>query len=211
MSLSEKLTVTCRGCKADQQVEIVRSINTHASPELKGRLLAGTLNVLSCHCGRRSTLQATLLFHDPAAAYMCQLCVGDDTVEKAAADFREVGVTGTLRAVLSLNALIEKVKLLDAGLEDWAVEIVKVLLLASLGIRDMNRVLLFEGVDRIAGTLSWVLFDENNAGPRLFTGPLMPYDKGLAKWATVAPARDVLQQIDRFWALEALRRVMPAG
>jgi hypothetical protein len=135
------------------------------------------------------------------------VCVGDDVaMAKAAELIRVVGATGTRRLVPSLNALVEKVKLVDAGLEDWAIEMTKVLLLASIGEPDFDRVLLFEQVDRDAQVIRWLLFDEDGRAPELVSSPLGAYAK-LAARAQGRPADGELR-IDRAWAVEAVRAMI---
>lgn len=181
----------------------MQSINTRTEPEAKQRLLAGELNVLDCDCGRRTQLTATLLYHDPDADYWCQVCPGGDTaMAEGEAAFRAAGAGGTRRLVPSMNALIEKVKLLDAGLADWAIEMIKVLLLASREDRNLDLVLLFDSADDDA--LHWVLFE--TAGPRALASPRGAYAK-LAERTRGAPAANELR-IDRAWAFEAVRTMI---
>jgi hypothetical protein len=197
--------ITCPACGKQHDGELVQSINTQTNPKDKQRLLAGELNVLDCSCGKRTQLAATVLFHDPDAHYYCQVVPGGDrAMDEAEAAFAASGVSGTLRLVPSLNALVEKVKLLDAGLVDWAVEMTKVLLLASIG--ELDRVLLFEGIDREAGVLRWVIFDEEGRTPERVSSPLAAYEK-LATRAQSAPPPTELR-IDRAWAVEAVRKMV---
>lgn len=204
MSRVGKIRVSCPGCGTEQNCELVQSINTERSPALRERLLKGELNFLACACGRRVQLAGNLLFHDPAAQFFCQVVPGgDDAAMTRAADaFHAAGATGTLRLVPSQNALIEKVKIRDAGFEDWVIELAKVLMLASLGIRDLDRVVLFERAD--ADSLFWVMFD--GSAPTGFSSPRIVYDNLRRMRAALRPAADELQ-IDRVWAVEALRRI----
>jgi hypothetical protein len=112
------------------------------------------------------------------------------------------GAGGTQRIVPSLNALIEKIRILDAGLVDWAVEMTKVLLLASLG--DLERVLLFEV--READVIHWILFDEDGRAPQRVSSPFASYDK-LAARGRGAPKTTELR-IDRAWAVEAVQAMV---
>ncbi len=215
MSLVGKIRVTCPGCGTSHDCELVQSINTDRSPALRERLLAGEINMLTCECGRRVQLAGNLLFHDPGAHYLCQVCPGGEeadrgpadqsgkTIDQAAAAFRASGATGTLRLVPSQNALIEKVKILDAGLDDWAVELVKVLLLASLEIADLDRIVLFDRVD--GDQLRWVMFEDG--APVTFSSPKVAYENLRRERATARPSTDELQ-IDRRWAVEALRKIL---
>ena len=200
--------VTCPACGKQRDGELVQSINTQTNPKDKDRLLAGELNVLECACGKRTQLAANVLFHDPDQHYYCQVVPGGEpAMQEAAAAFAASGVAGTLRLVPSLNALVEKVKLLDAGLADWAVEMTKVLLLASIG--ELDRVLLFESVDREAGLLRWVIFDEEGRTPESVSSPLAAYEK-LATREASRPAATELR-VDRAWAVEAVKQMVAAA
>lgn len=197
--------VTCPACGRAHDRELVQSINTQTNPKDKERLLAGELNVLDCQCGKRTQLAATVLFHDPDAHYYCQVVPGgEQAMQEAAAAFAVSGVSGTLRLVPSQNALVEKVKLLDAGLEDWAIEMAKVLLLASIG--EIDRVLLFAAVDRDAGVLRWVIFDEEGRSPEPVSSPLAAYEKLVTRTQSKPPTSEF--RIDRAWAVEAVKQMV---
>lgn len=199
--------VTCPACGRERTCELVQSINTRQNPAAKQRLLAGELNVLACACGRRSQLEAAVLFHDPDADYLCQVVPGGEAaMAQAAAAFRAAGATGTQRLVPSLNALVEKLKLLDAGLEDWAIEMAKVLLLAALGPDDLDRVLLFDRVDRDAGVIHWVLFDRRGGEPQAKASPLAAYER-LVAGSRARPGGGELR-VDRAWAVQAVQAMI---
>ncbi|HEY5950099.1 MAG TPA: CpXC domain-containing protein [Kofleriaceae bacterium] len=197
--------VTCPACGAKHDGELVQTINTQTNPKDKQRLLDGELNVLACSCGKRTQLSANVLFHDPDAHYYAQVVPGGDrAMDEAAAAFAASGVSGTLRLVPSLNALVEKVKLLDAGLDDWAIEMAKVLLLASIG--ELDRVLLFDALDREAGLLRWVLFDDEGRTPQLVSSPLDAYEKLATRTQSKPPDSEL--RIDRAWGLEAVKKMV---
>jgi hypothetical protein len=208
VSLIANTQVTCPACGKTSSVALVRSINTQTDPTQKAALLRGELNVLVCDCGKRTPMAADLLFHDPAAGFFCQVALGDaEAIAKIKLAFEESGVAGVRRIVRSMNALVEKVKLNDAGLKDWAIEMVKVLLLTTLEDPTLDEVLLFDGIDRAKGTVSWVLFRAGQSAPQFLSSPLSSYEKGLDQWGAVAPGNQL--EIDRAWALAALRKVMP--
>ncbi len=204
------VTVECPACGLARDVELVQSVNTRLHAAAKARLLAGELNVLACDCGRRTQLAANLLYHDPDADYFCRVVpAGDDrAMTEAAAMFRAAAVTGTCRLVPSMNALIEKAKILDAGLEDWAIEMLKVLLLASTPERDLDRVMLFGSRDTDAALVRWVVF-EPDGSPHAAASPLSAYER-LAARTVSRPAHDEYR-VDRAWAVEAVRRMVDAG
>lgn len=200
VTISGTVRVPCPQCQLEQDAKLVQSINTRQHPELKARLLAGDLNMLDCAaCGKRTLLSATLLYHDPDRAYFCQACPGGEPAMAAGeAAFQTIGAVGTRRLVPSQNALAEKVKLLEAGLDDRVIEVLKVILLAAES-EDLNSILLFDRVDRDAGIISWILLQPH----RTVASPLAAYDK-LAP--TLKPTDDL--RIDRAWALEAARAMM---
>lgn len=193
--------VRCPACATEAEVTLVQSINPRDNPADKKRLLAGDLNVLDCKsCDKRTQLAANVLFQE--GDYYCQVVPGGETaMNEAEAAFAVSGVSGTQRLVPSLNALIEKVKILDAGLLDWAVEMTKVLLLSSIG--ELDRVLLFATVDRDKRVLRWVLFDEDGRSPEPVSSPLEAYEKLSARPQAVTGRR-----IDRAWALDAVKAMI---
>lgn len=209
MSLSSATSVKCPTCSKVTDVELARSVNGTRDPRLKELLMKGTLNRFVCACGYSARLESKLLYTDSEREFFCQVAPGGDAdVTEAIGAFVDLVPerTSTKRVVRSLNALLEKVKLLDAGMTDWVVELVKVLLLTSLG-RDVNQVVLFEAVDRAAGQIAWVLFEDNQAAPKFFTTPLTPYERGGEAWAPAAPAPNVFE-VDRHWAVETMRTIM---
>jgi hypothetical protein len=197
MAIKGTVAVHCPACGVSQDVTLVQSLNARDDVALVDRLLAGELNVLACACGRRTLLEAKLLFHDPERAYFCQACPGgEDAMVAGERAFATIGAEATRRLVPSQNALLEKVLILRAGLDDAVVEVLKVLLLASRG-EDLNRVLLFEKVDRDAMHVRWQLPpDQQMASP--FAG----YEK-LAASKPPAPGGEM--RVDRAWALAAAR------
>lgn len=206
MSVVGKVAVTCPACGRESECELVQSINTRTQPAMKAKLLAGDLNVLACACGRRTQLAATLLFHDPDADFYCQVVPGGEAEMTKAADlFRAAGATGTQRLVPSPNALVEKVKIVDAKLEDWAIEMAKLLLLASLDPGDIDRVMLFDRADDQA--IHWILYD--GAQPEAAKSPRDAYDRLAARSSSRPGAHEM--RIDRAWALAAVQRMIADG
>jgi hypothetical protein len=208
MVIRGKTTVTCPACSTRAEVELVQSINTHENPKDKERLLAGEINVLECaRCHKRTQLAANMLYRDVDADFYCQVVPGaDDTaMTAAAATFGASGASGTHRLVPTQNALVEKVRILDAGLVDWAIEMTKVLLLASLG--ELDRVLLFDARD--GDLLHWILFDEDGRAPQRVSSPLASYEK-LAAREQGQPKPTELR-VDRAWAVDAVQTMIAAA
>lgn len=200
-----KIKVTCPQCSTVTECDLVQSINPRENAADKDKLLAGELNVLDCpRCHKRTQLAANLLYRDPDADYYCQVVpAGDDVaMREAAAAFAASGAGGTQRLVPSQNALVEKIRIVDAGLEDWAVEMNKVLLLASLG--ELDRVLLFDA--REGDLVHWILFDEDGRAPQRVSSPIASYEK-LAAREQGRPKPTELR-VDRQWAIDAVQAMI---
>ncbi len=205
MSISGTVQVRCPGCGTSHEAALVQSINARDEAALVDRLLAGDLNVLACTCGRRTLLEATLLYHDPERSFFCQACPGGEPAMAAGARaFATIpAVTATRRLVPTHLALHEKVLISRADLDDAVIEVLKVLLLASRG-DDLDRVLLFSRLDRDAGHVVWAFPDQQ----RESTSPFAGYEK-LA--ATKPPAPGAELRVDRAWAIEAARTLTESG
>lgn len=137
----------CPNCGKAFEVEAVAAINTERDPELKERLLSGELFLRECpHCGARTLAKFPLLYHDPAEKLMIWLSDGSADTEAR----MQAAVTGndfegyTGRIVDTPGALIEKVKIFDAGLDDISLEMAKFVTRQELG-KDAD--LLFFGLD----------------------------------------------------------------
>lgn len=183
--------VTCPACDRGIECTLVQTIG----PDDKPRLYAGELNVLDCACGCRTQLAAQVLYKQDGL--WIQVCPGgDDAMEAGIAAFAASGVSGALRVVPSLNALVEKLKIADAGLADWAIEMMKVLLVAPDG--DLDRVLLFDALD--GATIHWLRHD-GDALQRLAT-PRAGYDRLAIR------TRPSEVRIDRAWAVGAVKRMI---
>jgi CpXC protein len=204
MVIRGKTHVTCPECNQVSECELVQTINTRDNPTDKERLLAGELNMLDCpRCSKRTQLAANILFRDPERDYYCQVVPGDDrAMAEAAAAFAAAGAGGTQRLVPTLNALVEKIKILDAHLVDWAIEQNKVLLLASLG--ELERVLLFDAIE--ADLVHWILFDEDGRAPQRVSSPFASYEKLAAR--EVGRPKPTELRIDRAWAIDAVQAMI---
>ena len=139
--------LNCPRCGAAFEVEAVAAINTERDPELKERLLNGELFIRECpHCGARTLTKFPLLYHDPSEKLMIWLSDGSADTEAR----MQAAVTGndfegyTGRIVDTPGALIEKVKIFDAGLDDISLEMAKFVTRQELG-KDAD--LLFFGLD----------------------------------------------------------------
>ncbi len=136
MSHSETITVTCPKCKNKQPFTVWQSVNVTLEPALKQKLLDRSLITLKCEkCGHEVGVEQELMYHDMDRKLMILRGKEDpeDTLTEAlGAIAATVQAEYTFRFVDSINELIEKVLISDAGLDDRVVEVVKSLLLERI-------------------------------------------------------------------------------
>lgn len=112
-------TRTCSKCGAQHDIETVAAVDAAAMPELKGRILDGSLFTWECpSCGQLNLASWPMMYHDADARLLVVLT----TAPMAAEDLPE-GYTG--RIVASPGEMMEKIKIHEAGLSDMVVELCK--------------------------------------------------------------------------------------
>ncbi len=129
MSLVKKALARCARCGHEHVITIYKSINTAEDADVEARVLNGSLFMWSCpDCGCKNLVSYECLYHDPAKKRMLWLLPQnkDNSLEMASVT-RHAQLLGgyTLRICPDLGSLIEKILILNAGLNDVAVEICK--------------------------------------------------------------------------------------
>ena len=145
---------SCSHCGSQTETTEYQSINVAQNPELKARVLDGSLFVWECpYCGTRNLARYQTLYHDPSARLMIWLLPEDYEMPLGVEDAVRQLDGYTLRRVSEAGELIEKVKIFDAGLEDTVMEICKWVTRQELAVKApeaQNAVLRFvrvEGAD----------------------------------------------------------------
>lgn len=133
MSMSGKATANCSRCGTASEVEVWSGINVGEHPELRSRVKDGSLFVWECPgCGTANLARYQTLYHDPESRTMVWL-LPPGIIDEAQVEAlgRQVGQSSdlpegyTLRRVEEVGELVEKVNVLDAGLDDRAIEVCK--------------------------------------------------------------------------------------
>lgn len=130
MSSSSTQTITCPNCQQQQSFTLWQSINVTLDPSLKERLKSGELTTFHCnHCGHAAEVVFSLLYHDMEKRWMIWL-VPDGKLPSGMADgLPNKRLPGyLLRLVRSRNELIEKLSVLDTGMDDRIVAAIKLML-----------------------------------------------------------------------------------
>jgi hypothetical protein len=134
MSASSEISVTCDVCGTTQTVTTWDAVNATVNPDLKARLLDGELNKFVCGtCGWSTGIVYPMLYHDMPSRLMVWLQPSSANPEKVSLPMGSFIAEYTLRLVDSRNDLVEKVLLLDEGLDDRVMEFLKLSLRTAAG------------------------------------------------------------------------------
>ena len=167
-------TIACPQCRYAQSVELVDVVDVQAAPELREALLANRLNSVACAaCGFRFRIDPPLLYRDPARGFVIWLQPAPDAQADAAERAFHAAADRWLRydpagaprpaahLVLDRVGLVERIFLLEAGLDERIVEYVK----HSIYTKNLARLdpakkrLLFNAQDSDAEHLVFVVQD----------------------------------------------------
>ncbi len=134
MSSFHEQTLPCPRCNTPSPFTIWESVNVTLDPELKEQLLSRELFRFTCPaCQETSELVYPLLYHDQQRKLMVWLLLPDEndeiSLDQASLEAAKTALQGyTLRLVATANALIEKILIFDAGLDDRVIELMKAML-----------------------------------------------------------------------------------
>ena len=186
MSLNTQEKIRCPKCGAMNDMTAWQSVTVSDSEDLKQELLAGRLNILTCcECSARALLPMPLLYHDEAKKLMFSFYPAENE-DAAAAQFTSIRESSkssgelegfedyNLRFISSYNALLEKILIFDAGLNDKTVEVIKLMVLMQEPDKMDDRTALF-GKRCEDGSIEIMV--QNNSDGAVFTSraPEMTY------------------------------------
>jgi hypothetical protein len=126
MSLSQTLTRACPRCQTQNTYEHHASIHLDGGAATEA-VLQNTFNSCRCAgCGAQLRFESDVLVVDRARDAYFQVVARDEDVAPTLETFRAMSAAGArLRVVESRDALVEKVRVWLAGLDDVAYECVK--------------------------------------------------------------------------------------
>ena len=131
MSRSRKENVICPQCGKQTDVTIWDTLNAEMSPKEKQQLLDGTLFRFTCECGYRADIDVGMLYHNMTQRTMIYY-VSEEAVKQTESMFEDIRKHNEFemedynyRIVTSQHALREKAIILENGLDDRVMEIVK--------------------------------------------------------------------------------------
>ena len=203
------MMIECPHCHMETEHKVIDHINIDRNPELRAKVQDLSVFRVKCpNCGETLLAVHPCLYHDMANQFMVWLWTEDGQVPKAEFD----PLAGyTLRVTDSLNTFREKINILERGLDDRTIEIMKLLLFAQLN-RDLDVVeLLFHELDERTGDFRFVAVLSDGA-EQYAAMPGAAYQRLHADVETYlyTPGGE-FSRIDMTWAHQALELLHEMG
>lgn len=137
MAITAIRPVTCAACGHKQSVLDVRQINAQKRPELKEKILQGTLFPMRCkHCGAALEQAERCLYIDPQRPLFIELSASGQALRLPEIQESLKGMHAVFRLVRTPEDMAEKLRIFDSGLDDRAVEIIRLLMISQLSEKD---------------------------------------------------------------------------
>ncbi len=169
MSINSKQQVKCPKCGNISDITVWHSITVGDSRDLKEDLLHGRVNIFRCpECDQTGLMPTPILYHDERERLMLSFSPCADPIEasrqydKIRKSSKESGELErlkeyNLRFITDFNALLEKILIFDAGLNDKAVEVIKLMILSQEIDKSEQRICRFGKKD--GGALEFMVHD----------------------------------------------------
>ncbi len=129
MSIINEALAPCSKCGEQHKIVVYRSINIADNPELKAKVMDGSLFLWECpHCGQVNLAKYETLYHDPEKKVMFWLVpqgeISETQMQAITMHTKAMGGY-ILRRVNDMGTLMEKVLITEAGLDDVVLEMCK--------------------------------------------------------------------------------------
>ena len=181
MSLFRSTAIACPSCGADIAFDECDSVNADRRPDLREAILDGTFQTVPCpDCGEIVRMEPQFNYLEVGAGLWIAVFPGrmmPDYIEvedaitevfetsygsRALPSAREIGEGLDVRLVFGWPALVEKLVLRAAGLDDTTVELLKLDLMRRLPQADMGpgRELRVTSVEGDALNFAWILTEQ---------------------------------------------------
>lgn len=133
-------TTICSKCGHSYRTEVCQSVNAKTNPDLKQKIVSGEFFLHRCpQCGNVQLVKFPFLYNDPSENLV--ICLSDQEISAEGTD----GLIA--RRVTSVGDLIEKIKIIDAGLNDAVIEMCKFVTARDLDIDGPMKFLKTDGPD----------------------------------------------------------------
>lgn len=135
MTKANNQIIACPNCSAEQEVLLFDSVNVTIDPELKDQVLNNNINTYQCsNCKKAVSVIQNLLYNDMDNNILIYLLPEGKLNELApvSALFGNLFAYRKMRAVRTMNQLREKIFILESGLNDYLIELLKAALITQL-------------------------------------------------------------------------------
>ena len=211
MSSRMTVTVDCPRCGKAHPYEVWRSINTVLDPKMRAAVRDLSAFLFTCpSCGERTYVDYGFLYHQMEDRLMVHYADSEKDFEEACAAHagdmaRDMRGDGYLvRVVRTQSELLEKLAIFDRGLDDRAVEVYKVFILASYQRENPGK----GAVDTLycsEGGEDYVQVLDGARPAAVARMPREAYDTVCREYLGALPGvREAGPVIDRQWALETM-------
>jgi predicted nucleic-acid-binding Zn-ribbon protein len=185
MSTQMSKDVGCPKCGSAVRTEMWPGVCAQEHPELRGRILDETFFDWTCpSCGYSAQFEYPCLYHDRERGFMVYLAPTGSGQEFKPVDVSEKypHLSGiTKRVVASAAEMKEKILIFESGLNDYAVELVKLGLSDILEQKEGSKALCayFCGADEAANRICFAFASEGTSGFTLRKTSMDAYRKSL--------------------------------
>ncbi len=215
--MAEKIskTVNCPQCAYAVSTELLCSVNRNVMEDMRDAVMEDRFFQWKCpQCGYETQLLHPLLYNDVRNQFMIyyiphtqRRSVADEKLENEYAELSDV----RKRVVPRVNALKEKIVLLEKGINDMAMELAK-LAVARVVEKSTGQTVqegYFLTMNREENTVSFQFFLGSEKRPYLQTTRLEVYDRSLSIVQQYFPdeaRKKGFLNVDAVWARDALQR-----
>lgn len=180
MSKSSKKTICCPFCKKPIPFEHFSSVNVSVDPDLKQRVLDGSLFTLACpYCSKKTAINSPWLYHDMNKRFLIQVCFTEEDAKHFKLNQEESKFMPMMakdgykfRIVVGNNALKELVLIYDSGLNDIVINILKYILVNQDG--DIQKIYFSELATKI-DQIFFAAFSKSTGKKRMMSIPTSTY------------------------------------
>lgn len=138
MSMPRGMKIICPNCKTEDDFTIWHTINVDVNPEIRDKVKSGKLFEYTCSkCNETFSVEYRFLYHDCTNRFMIwyfpkhEYDISKEIIEINNIDFIN-NYDETLRIVDDKKRLIEKINIFEDRLNDFAIEMIKNIILEQL-------------------------------------------------------------------------------
>jgi hypothetical protein len=193
-----KNNLVCPKCGKDQEVTIWDIINVQKNPEMKEKVKDKSAFLWHCtDCDCSANMDYPCFYLDPEKNFMI-LYLSEGSND----NFQQYPFEGLSRMVRTHTALVEKIKVLEEGLNDRAIELMKHAMRQEANFKgEKVEEVIFDGIDENRRYHFVLLCEEDKVKNLNIDGDTM-YEQFLGKVAHIEEKRK-FHLIDQAWGDEA--------